>query len=98
MLILPRGDSFSRRVMGKYWIHNIPEHWIHYSQKGLIKLWGEYGWKPIQTFYPLKTINLSTVSNHLKIMKLPHLKISNSFSFPFNFGEMGLVFKKVTSN
>ena len=36
LLVAPRADSLSRRMMGRWWPHKLPDHQFHWSRAGLV--------------------------------------------------------------
>ena len=101
LLILPRADSFSRRWMRSFWIHRLNDHVFHWSQKGIVGFMSKNGYVLETSFFPWKWISLQTILNHLMLMAgLNAGKLRSaanrfpSFSFPLNFGQMGMVFRR----
>jgi len=98
LLVLPRADCLSRKWMGSYWPHDLPDHWIFYSQEGLTRLWNEFGWTAVSTFHPTKYVSSEMAIKHAS-MKLPVNpdwvpKALRNIHMPLNFGELGIVFEK----
>jgi hypothetical protein len=101
LLILPRADSFSRRWMKSFWIHRLNDHLFHWSRKGIVEFMSKNGYVLETYFFPWKWISLQTILYHLMLMAgLNTGKLRSvadrfpSFSFPLNFGQLGLVFRK----
>jgi SAM-dependent methyltransferase len=96
MLVLPVADSFSRVMLGSLWPHDIQDHWIFYSSRGLQELWGRFGWRIFERFYPLKYVSALTVSRHIqsKFGKGLSLGPLAKMGFWLNFGERGFVFER----
>ena len=95
LVVTPRSDCLSRYILGSLWPHDLKDHWVIYSYLGLQKLWSHYGWEVEKSFFPIKYINIDMAFRHLELklpIKLPQL--SDSTIIPFNFGEMGLLFRK----
>ena len=97
MLVLPVADSVSRRVMGRWWPHDIKDHWVFYSTKGLTRLWEAHGWRALSTFRPNKYISAKTIARHVEIKTgLPLARLApRDLAIWLNFGERGLVFEKL---
>ena len=96
LLVLPVADSMSRRLLGRWWPHDIRDHWVFYSTDGLIRLWRDHGWRLASSFHPSKYISGSTIARHLEIktrVRLPPATL-RSTAIWLNFGERGLVFEK----
>jgi hypothetical protein len=101
LLILPRADSFSRRWMKSFWIHRLDDHLFHWSRKGIVEFMNKNGYVLETSFFPWKWISLQTILYHLMLMgglNIGKLRSAAnrfpSISFPLNFGELGLVFRK----
>ena len=96
MLVLPVAGSLSGRLLGRWWPHDIDDHWIFYSTAGLTALWASFGWHPVRQFRPVKHLNLQTIAAHWRMktgMTLP-LGPFASAGVWLNFGERGLVFER----
>jgi SAM-dependent methyltransferase len=96
LMVLPRGDSLSRKVLGRLWPHKLPDHQFQWSRKGLVEFLGRRGFVPRAEFFPMKFVSPQMLVAHA----LHHAGAPQrfrkwlggvAFSFPFNFGEMGLV-------
>jgi len=96
VFVLPDAGSLSRRCMGAVWPHYGPDHWVHYTKRGIRSFLENRGGKVERWFYPVKFISLEIVFRHLTTKgycqnakgiagRLP------SAIFPMNFGEMGLI-------
>lgn len=99
MLVLPTADSISRRLMGRRWVHDISDHWVFYTTKGLRRLWESFGWRHTKSFYPWKCLSAKTIAQHARMktgFSVPLGPIEN-LSLWLNFGERGLVFRKEAS-
>lgn len=96
IVVTPKVDSLSRRCLGAYWPHNVNDHWIFYSSKGIRILWESHGWKLIREWSPQKKISIETIIRHFGqtaiVESLPFFK---SLKLWIRFGEMGLVFEKL---
>ncbi|OGR56382.1 MAG: hypothetical protein A3I11_04220 [Elusimicrobia bacterium RIFCSPLOWO2_02_FULL_39_32] len=104
LLVAPQADSLSQKIMQKFWIHKTPDHFFHWSYKGICSLFSQFGFTPIRKFFPLKYINIPMILAHISIifgLKLPAIlceKTIPNISFPFNLGEMGILFEKVQNS
>ena len=102
LLIAPKADSLSQKIMWPFWAHRIPDHQFHWSEPGLIDLFKGYSFAKIKSFLPLKSVTVRTLVIHVgmifQIKSAPALlvKIFNpilNISLWFNIGEHGLIFK-----
>lgn len=98
LMVLPRGDSLSRKTMGRLWPHKLPDHQFQWSRAGLVEFMGKRGYKPRAEFFPLKFVSPQMLVAHAlhHAGAPPRLRKwlgGVAFSFPFNFGEMGLVLR-----
>lgn len=94
LMILPQANSLSDRLMGTLWPHKLPDHKFHWSKPGLTSFMNGFGFKIKKEFYPLKYISVGMIIAHLthKLgLKFPIPNLLKSLSFPFNFGEQGLL-------
>lgn len=106
LIIAPRSDSISQKLMGKYWIHKNEDHRFHWSKKGIVEFFEQRGYVLQNYFYPVKYVSTKMVFLHLaRIIDRTGLSNSenitgkvvakkNGIVFPLNFGEMGLLFSK----
>jgi hypothetical protein len=95
LLVLPVADSISRRLLGRWWPHDIDDHWVFYSIAGLTRLWNHFGWRLASTFHPGKHISLSMIARHWEMktrISLPGMP--HNVAIWLNFGERGLIFEK----
>lgn len=95
LMVLPMADTLSNRLLGSLWPHYLPDHWVHYSKKGLIALLNTRGFKLEQWFYPAKKVPAQMVRRHLA-MRWPwaaKLACCNA-SLWFNIGERGSLWKR----
>jgi len=100
LLVLPRAASLSEKLLGKFWLHKVEDHQFHWSLKGIIGFFKDYGFNLLFRFYPLKYISILTVISHIfvkfRFKFLLDLKFSklSMISFPFNFGEMAILLER----
>ena len=100
LIVLPRGDSVSQRLMGRLWPHKLPDHQFHWSRTGLLAFFEKRGFEPRAEFTPRKFASPEMVAGHLlhKLGAARHAlaQIAGaSFALPFNLGEMGFVLRRV---
>jgi SAM-dependent methyltransferase len=95
MLVLPVADSLSRRVLGRWWPHDIQDHWVFWSTAGLVRLWNDHGWQLTSTFHPSKYLSASTITRHWELKtRIPLPPVPRRAAVWLNFGERGLIFEK----
>jgi hypothetical protein len=103
LVVLPRGDSLSRRLLGRLWPHKLPDHEFVWSRAGVVDFLGRHGWALDAEFFPLKFASPEMVLAHglhkLGVGKGRARVLSGArVAFPLNFGEMGLVLRRRTSS
>lgn len=99
LLVAPRGDSLSRRLMGRFWPHKLPDHQFHWSHAGLAEFFARRGFAVRRSFFPLKFASPQMVLAHflhkLGVGESLRRRLAGaSFALPINFGEHGLVFER----
>lgn len=99
LVVLPRGDSLSRRLMGRLWPHKLPDHQFQWSKAGLREFLAKRGWHVREDFFALKYVSPQMLVAHA----LHHAGAAPSIRkwlggaalvLPFNFGEMALVLRR----
>lgn len=97
VVVLPRVDSLSRKYMGSMWPHNVPDHWVFYSQKGLQVLWERHGWRCVNTWSPRKKVSLDMILRHAGLIRFAQWlqPAAQHISLWIRLGEMGVVFEKM---
>jgi|SRR5579884_2688438 len=100
LMVLPRGDSLSRKLMGRIWPHKLPDHQFQWSRAGLVEFLSKRGWRFEREFFALKFVSPQMLVAHA----LHHAGAPPStrkwlggtaLALPFNFGEMGLVLRRI---
>ena len=95
--------GLSEKLVGRMWIHKLPDHKFYWSRLGLETIFGKFGFVVKRSFCPLKYISPLTVLSHLGhkfcsgterrvdglLLKKMRLQVL------FNFGEHGLLFERV---
>ncbi|MBI4847182.1 MAG: methyltransferase domain-containing protein [Nitrospirae bacterium] len=100
LLVSPEAGSMSERILGRFWPHKLEDHRFHWSQKGVVGFFDTFGFRFLNNFYPLKYISMNTVISHIlfkfRLRPLSNIKFpaGDMLSFPFNFGEMGLLLQR----
>lgn len=99
LLVAPQAGSLSDRLLGRAWPHKIVDHRFHWSKAGIIEFWSHFGFQLVDEFRPLKY-----VSPRMAIAHLAHKfgfeasdqapALGDRLAIPFNFGEMGLLFRR----
>jgi len=98
LMVLPRADSASQQLLGRYWPHKLSDHEFHWSRAGLIDFFAKRGFSVRSEFYPLKFASPQMILAH----GLHKLGIDGArewlgrirLSVPLNFGEQGLVLQR----
>jgi hypothetical protein len=101
LMVLPRADSMSQRLMGRFWPHKLPDHQFHWSRAGLVQFMGRRGFAVTKTFFPIKFASPQMVLAHLVHKaggpdRAREWLAGTRLAFPLNFGEMGLVLRRAT--
>jgi SAM-dependent methyltransferase len=96
VVVLPRVDSLSRWCLGSLWPHNVPDHWVFYSHKGLLRLWESQGWRCVHTWSPRKKVSLDMILRHAGMVRVARWlqPVAQKISVWVRLGEMGVVFEK----
>jgi Methyltransferase domain len=99
LIVLPRGDSLSQRLMGRFWPHKLPDHQFHWSRAGLVEFMAKRGFAIQLSFFPIKFASPQMVLAHLVHKaggsdKLREMLAGARLAFPLNFGEMGLLLRR----
>jgi Methyltransferase domain len=99
LMVLPRADSLSRRVMGRWWPHKLPDHQFHWSRAGLVEFMGRRGFALAGDFFPIKFASPQMILGHLLHKagasdRTRDLLAGASLAFPINFGELGIVLRR----
>jgi hypothetical protein len=98
LLVAPRADSLSQQVMGRMWIHKLPDHLFHWSQAGLVEFMAKRGFALRMDFFPLKFISPQMAVAHALHKAGVDDRVrkwlgGTALAVPFNFGELGVVFR-----
>jgi hypothetical protein len=98
LLVAPRADSLSRQLMGRMWVHKLPDHLFHWSRAGLVEFMRKRGFAVRTEFFPLKFVSPQMAVAHAlhKIGAGDGARTwlgGTALAVPFNFGEMGIVFR-----
>jgi hypothetical protein len=99
LMVLPRGDSLSQRLMGRFWPHKLPDHQFHWSRAGLLEFMKRRGFEVVKEFFPLKFASPQMVLAH-GLHKLGASSKASDWlagsqtAIPINFGELGVRFRR----
>jgi len=98
LMVLPRGDSLSRRMLGRLWPHKLPDHQFQWSRAGVLDFLGRRGWSLAREFFPLKYASPEMILAHglhkIGVGKRAARSLRGArVALPLNFGEMGLVLR-----
>jgi hypothetical protein len=103
MIVCPLAGSLSEQLTGRWWLHRVPDHPFHWSLNGISRFFRDRGVVVVRRFYPWKLISFDTIIRHLMVLDALNARTgiagrvsaaTNSFSFPFNAGEMGLLLQR----
>jgi SAM-dependent methyltransferase len=99
LIVAPDANSLSRKLMGPFWLHEVPDHFVHYSQSGIASIFARAGFHIVRAFRPVKLVSLAMVWNHLRVLArtpAPMRKAAGSGGAHvwFNIGEMGLLLRR----
>ena len=100
LIVLPDATSWSRRLLGRYWPHKLPEHLFHWSPTGLVEIYRRFGFRQERRFRPVKRVSTIQAVNHLSLMPVRNRALSMLGSVVpavemwFNIGEMGFLFRR----
>ena len=106
LVIMPSASSWTKKIMGKYWLEYKQDHVIFYSKKSLRQQLAKHGfkidylastWKSVTLYYLisyLSVFRIPAVSYFLSLLKkmLPEFALNTPLSFPV--GQMTVVFSK----
>ena len=101
LIVLPRADSLSQRLMGRFWPHKLPDHQFHWSRPGLIEFMARRGFVVQHRFFPIKFASPQMVLAHLVHKmggsdRMREVLAGARFAFPLNFGETGLLLRRTS--
>ena len=98
LLVAPDIKSISRRLMGPLWLHEVPDHDVHYSRAGVTAIFSRAGFRVVRSFRPVKLVSFAMVWNHLRLLSRAPVAARASkrdgIRVWFNIGEMGLVLQR----
>jgi len=70
-LATPSLDSWSRRVLGRYWMEYKTEHLTYFSRRSLTRLLEDHGFEVVQFFPNYKVLSADYVSAHFARFRVP---------------------------
>lgn len=98
LLVAPDAESVSRKWMGPLWLHKVPDHWIHYSRRGVATIFERAGFQLVRSFRPVKLVSLAMAWNHLRVLAGSGVAArpngGHGARVWFNMGEMGLLLQR----
>jgi SAM-dependent methyltransferase len=98
LLVAPDAESLSRKLMGPLWLHDVPDHRVHYSRSGIAAIFARGGFRVAAEFRPVKLVSLAMVWSHLRLLaRAPAPARVDAREGPcvwFNLGEMGLLLER----
>jgi len=94
VVVLPRSDTGSRRILGCWWPHYLPDHWVHFSAAGIRLLADRSGYRLVKSFAPRKLITPFTLSRHLALHSGFSIPAPTWPVFSFNIGQGGYVLRR----
>jgi hypothetical protein len=98
LLVAPDALAPSRALMGRFWIHDVPDHRVHYSRAGVASIFARGGFRVVRTFRPLKLVSLAMAWSHLRVLARAPAPARRAASegprIWFNLGEMGLLLER----
>lgn len=98
LIVAPDAESISRKLMGPFWLHQVPDHYVHYSRAGIAAIFSRAGFHFARTFRPVKLVSLAMVWNHLRVLARAPAAAGASgrdgARVWFNIGEMGLLLER----
>jgi hypothetical protein len=102
LIVAPEAGSLSDRLLGRLWPHKMHDHRFHWSREGLVHFLSVKNFALSASFDPTKFISLITITAHLlQKLRTPrwvaeriNAPILANICFRFNFGEMGMLFRK----
>lgn len=98
LIVAPRADSLSARVMGRWWPHKMADHLFHWSRAGLLEFWEKRGFHLAREFYPWKLASPGMVAAHIHhilgdssplLGALAERLSALRLAVPLNMGELG---------
>ncbi|MCX7016335.1 MAG: methyltransferase domain-containing protein [Candidatus Sumerlaeota bacterium] len=110
LIVTPNADSWSRRLMGRYWLHYKPEHLFYLARRSLALLLAEAGFNSIEIAPAWKTMTLKYLIHQFRTYR--HAALTPAFncadlllpsawksaSFSVVFGEMRTLARRGRSN
>ncbi|MDP7040890.1 MAG: hypothetical protein QGI45_17170, partial [Myxococcota bacterium] len=96
LLVSPRADSLSQKLLGRAWPHKLDDHHFHWSKKGLCEFMERWDFGLKEAFLPQKSVSTQMLISHLahkfNFQRVAIPGIIN-LNLRFNLGEMGLLFE-----
>jgi hypothetical protein len=98
LLVAPDAESLSRKLMGPFWLHEVPDHRVHYSRAGVASIFARAGFRVVRAFRPVKLVSPAMAWSHLRVLAgapaaAPNGNLTGARVW-FNLGEMGLLLER----
>jgi hypothetical protein len=100
LIVAPRADAPSERILGRLWPHRLPDHQFHWSSAGLAQAFASAGFQAEKHFAPAKFVSPKMILSHVA-HKLGGPSAAGrigrylpSWALRFNVGEQGIVFRR----
>lgn len=98
LLVAPDAGALSRALLGPLWLHDVPDHRVHYSRAGVAAVFARAGFRVARSFRPVKCISAAMVWSHLRLLagapREARTTRADGFHVWFNLGEMGLLLER----
>ena len=98
LLVAPDAGAPSRALMGPLWLHEVPDHRVHYSRSGVAAIFARAGFRVARSFRPVKCISAAMVWSHLRLLAGAPAQAraarAGGLQVWFNLGEMGLLLER----
>jgi SAM-dependent methyltransferase len=98
VLVAPDAGAPSRALMGPLWLHDVPDHLVHYTRDGVAAIFARVGFRVARSFRPVKCISAAMVWSHLRLLAGSPAQARGSradgLHVWFNLGEMGLLLER----
>lgn len=94
IIVLPRADTLSRRLLGRWWPHYLPDHWVHFTHEGIRLLAERTGYFLAREFVPRKMVTPFTLVRHFGLQNGVSFSAPTWPVFSFNIGQGGYVLRR----
>jgi hypothetical protein len=98
LLVAPDARAPSRALLGPLWLHDVPDHRVHYSRAGVAAIFARAGFRVARSFRPVKCLSAAMVWSHLRLLAgapaPARASRAGGLHVWFNLGEMGLLLER----